>query len=79
MSFKNLSIRHKVTFLILAASIFAVGLACVGFIVYERARIRSTTVNELTTLADTLGANTAASLAFNSSQRVTPSAGSVWA
>jgi len=65
MSFKNLSIRHKVTFLILAASIFAVGLACVGFIVYERARIRSTTVNELTTLADTLGANTAASLAFN--------------
>jgi uncharacterized membrane protein affecting hemolysin expression len=71
MFFKNLSIRHKVTLLILAASIFAVVLACVGFVVYERASIRATTVNELSTLADTLGANTAASLAFNDQKTAT--------
>jgi len=45
--------------------VFAVVLACVGFAFYERQRFHSDIVDELTTLADTLGANTAASLAFN--------------
>jgi signal transduction histidine kinase/DNA-binding response OmpR family regulator len=51
--------------LILAASGFAVILACVGFGFYERQIFRADTVNELAALADTLGANTAASLAFD--------------
>ena len=40
-------------------------LACLGFGIYERENFRADTVSELTALADTLGANTAASLAFN--------------
>jgi signal transduction histidine kinase/CheY-like chemotaxis protein len=39
-------------------------LACTGFSIYERASFRAATVSQLTTLADTLGANAAASLTF---------------
>ncbi len=51
--------------LILTASVLAVSLACVGFGIYERQNFRADAASELTALADTLGANTAASLAFN--------------
>ena len=61
---RNRSIRLSLTLLILFASGLAVLLASFGFGIYERARYRSNAVRELTALADTLGANTAASLAF---------------
>jgi two-component system, sensor histidine kinase and response regulator len=65
MGFRDLPIRRKLALLILTASAFAVVLACVGFAIYERQIFRADTVKELTALADTLGANTAASLAFD--------------
>src|ERR1700720_1759591 len=65
MIFRDLSIRGKLALLIMTASVFAVILACVGFAIYERQRFHRDIANELATLADTLGANTAASLAFN--------------
>ena len=65
MGFRDLPIRRKLALLILTASAFAVVLACVGFAIYERQIFRADTVNELAALADTLGANTAASLAFD--------------
>jgi len=65
MSFRDLPIRRKLALLTLTASVFAVMLACLGFAIYERQNFRADTVGELTALADTLGANTAASLAFN--------------
>ena len=65
MNFRDLPIRRKLALLTLTASIFAVMLACLGFAIYERENFRADTVSELTALADTLGANTAASLAFN--------------
>src|ERR1700722_9432469 len=65
MSFKDLSIRYKLTLLILVASTLSVILACLGFAVYERMSVRAATASELSTLADMLGANTAAALAFN--------------
>jgi signal transduction histidine kinase/DNA-binding response OmpR family regulator len=65
MIFRDLTIRQKLALLILTASVFAVVLACVGFAIYERQRFHTDIANELATLADTLGANTAASLAFN--------------
>jgi len=61
---RNLSIRLNLTLLILFASGLAVLLASFGFGIYERANYRSSSVRELTALADTLGANSAASLAF---------------
>jgi two-component system, sensor histidine kinase and response regulator len=65
MNFRDLPIRRKLTLLTLSASVFAVMLACVGFAIYERQNFWADTVSELTALAETLGANTAASLAFN--------------
>jgi signal transduction histidine kinase/CheY-like chemotaxis protein/HPt (histidine-containing phosphotransfer) domain-containing protein len=65
MFFRNLPIRRKLTLLILSAVALALCLACTAFAVYERASFRASTISELSTLADTLGANTAASIAFN--------------
>jgi signal transduction histidine kinase/DNA-binding response OmpR family regulator len=65
MKFRDLPIRRKLALLILTSSVLAVLLACIGFAVYERQNFRANTDNELRALADTLGANTAASLAFN--------------
>ena len=58
----NVSIQKKLGLLILSASCFALVLAFLGFGIYERASFRADLAAELSTLADTLGANTAASL-----------------
>ncbi len=71
MSFRDLPIRRKLALLILTASVLAVGLACVGFAIYARQLFRAHIASELTALADTLGANTAASLAFNDPKTAT--------
>src|ERR1700722_17943805 len=63
--FRDLAIRRKLALLTFTSSVFAVVLACVGFAIYERQRFHTDIADELATLADTLGANTAASLAFN--------------
>jgi signal transduction histidine kinase/DNA-binding response OmpR family regulator len=65
MDFRDLPIRRKLALLILTSSVLAIILACLGFAVYERQNFRANRGNELRALADTLGANTAASLAFN--------------
>ena len=65
MHIRDFSIRVNLVFLILSASVLAVLLASVGFAIYERESYRASAVRELTALADTLGANTAASLEFN--------------
>jgi signal transduction histidine kinase/CheY-like chemotaxis protein len=64
-SFRNLSIQRKLASVILAASCLALALACAGFAVYERSSVRASVTSELSALADTLGANTAASLMFS--------------
>jgi diguanylate cyclase (GGDEF)-like protein/PAS domain S-box-containing protein len=65
MQFRNLSIRFNLALLTLFVSVIAVLLASFGFAIYERQSYRASAVREVTALADTLGANTAASLAFN--------------
>ena len=65
MFFTGASIHRKLAMLILSACLCALVLACAGFGVYERANFRSAAASELSILADTLGANTAASLAFD--------------
>jgi two-component system, sensor histidine kinase and response regulator len=62
------SIRQKLTAVILMTAILALALASLGFGLYERASYRKTMINELATLADTLGANTAAALMFHDSR-----------
>jgi diguanylate cyclase (GGDEF)-like protein/PAS domain S-box-containing protein len=68
MHIRDLSLRANLILLILTASALAVLLASFGFGIYERQNYRESSVRELTALADTLGANTAASLAFNDQQ-----------
>jgi signal transduction histidine kinase/CheY-like chemotaxis protein len=65
MNFRNLSIRRKLTVLILSSSVLGLAMACGGLAAYERSRFRASTTDEISALADTLGANTAASLVFN--------------
>ncbi|MFZ0735741.1 MAG: response regulator [Candidatus Acidiferrales bacterium] len=65
MLFEDASIQRKLALLIVSASFFALILASVGFGIYERASFRAGISRELSTLADTLGSNTAASLAFD--------------
>lgn len=62
---KHGSIRTKLALLVLSASLFALILASLGFGIYERASFRPGVAGELSTLADTLGENGAASLAFD--------------
>jgi signal transduction histidine kinase/DNA-binding response OmpR family regulator len=63
--YRDASIQRKLTFVVLCTSLLGLSLACVAFEIYERASFRSAMTSELSALADTLGANTAASLAFN--------------
>jgi len=65
---KIASIQTKLTLLILFATLLALVLAFAGFGIYERSSFRKEVTQELSTLADTLGANTAASLAFDDSK-----------
>src|SRR5450631_3072257 len=65
MFFNSQPIRRKLGIVTLGATILALALACAGFAIYERATFRATTVSELTTLADTIGSNAAASIAFS--------------
>jgi diguanylate cyclase (GGDEF)-like protein/PAS domain S-box-containing protein len=65
MHIRDFSLRANLILLILTASALAVLLASFGFGIYERQNYRASSVRELTALAGTLGANTAASLAFN--------------
>lgn len=64
-SFPRSSIHRKIAGVILATSCLALGLASVGYALYERSSYRAMMASELSALADTLGANTAASLVFN--------------
>jgi PAS domain S-box-containing protein len=65
MFFDSASIQRKLALLVLSASLFALVLASLGFGIYERVSFRTDIARELSTLADTLGANSAASLAFD--------------
>lgn len=65
MRLRDFSIRLNLALLILTASVLAVVLASFGFAIYERQSYQESAVRELTALAGTQGANTAASLAFN--------------
>ena len=64
--FKNSSIQRKSDLRYrVHKSLEGPSIACLIFDLYERTSFRSAMTGELSVLADTLGANTAATLAFN--------------
>ena len=68
---RNASIQRKLTFVIVCTSLVGLSLACLSFDLYERTSFRAAMTSELSALADTLGANTVASLAFNDRKSAT--------
>src|SRR5580704_3015475 len=68
---RKASIQRKLTFVIICTSLVGLSLACLSFEFYERTSFRSAMTSELAVLADTLGANTAASLAFSDRKSAT--------
>src|SRR6266849_10413161 len=63
--FKSPSIQRKLAIVVLCTSLLGLGIACAAFELYERANFQRALTDELTALADTVGANSAASLAFD--------------
>jgi len=60
----KLSLRRKLTAVIMLVSVSALLLACAGFIGFEYYATRKALVNDLTSLADVLGFNSHAALRF---------------
>jgi PAS domain S-box-containing protein len=63
--FKSPSIQRKLAIVVLCTSLLGLGITCAAFELYERTNFRRALTDELTALADTVGANSAASLAFD--------------
>jgi signal transduction histidine kinase/DNA-binding response OmpR family regulator len=64
LPFGKISIRRKLTLIIMLTSSMALLLACAGFIAYELVRYRTTTARELSRVAEVIGANSTAALTF---------------
>ncbi len=66
-AFDDLSIRRKLTLIIMATASVALVLASAVFSLYDRYTFRQAKVHDLTTLADLIGANSTAALTFGDS------------
>ena len=64
----NMSIRRKQTLIIMGTSSVVLLLACAAFSIYEVITFRKAMVQNLSTLAEMVGDNTAAALDFNDAQ-----------
>jgi signal transduction histidine kinase/CheY-like chemotaxis protein len=62
---RHLSIRRKLTLIMMMTSVVALLLACGAFIVYEQITYRRTMMRDLSLLADVIGANSTAALTFH--------------
>jgi len=67
-SFRDASIRQKLTRIVLVASGVAVVVACTVFAVYDITTFRQSMGKDLTTVAEIVGANTTAALTFGDTQ-----------
>ena len=63
--FRHWSIQRKLTIVVLCTSLLGLSIACAAFEIYERVSFRRALTDELSALADTVGANSAASLVFD--------------
>jgi signal transduction histidine kinase len=61
---RQLSIRHKLTFIIMATSSVALLLACAAFMLHDLLNFRRLLVTDLSTLSKIIGSNSAAAILF---------------
>src|SRR6267143_1160434 len=64
-SFKDLSIRSKLTWLTMFTCCLALLLACAGFVAYELFAFRKNLVSEVSTLAEITGQNCIGAMDFD--------------
>jgi signal transduction histidine kinase len=64
-TFRNLSIRRKLTLIIMATSSAALLLACAAFVLHDLLDFRRRLVGDLSTLAEITGSHSAAAILFN--------------
>jgi hypothetical protein len=62
---RDASIQRKLTVIIMLTSSVALLLACGAFVTYDLITFRGELVRELSTLAEIIGTNSTAALAFN--------------
>lgn len=65
LAFRNLSIRRKLTLIVMVTTCTAILLACGAFFAFDIHTLRQTRVRDLETLAEVLGSNSTAALTFN--------------
>ena len=65
ISFRNLSIKRKITSVVMLTSCIALLLACAAFVTYELFTFRSTMVLEMSILAEITGKNCDVPLSFD--------------
>jgi signal transduction histidine kinase/ActR/RegA family two-component response regulator len=65
LDFRDMSIRRKLTLLIMLTSIVVLLLASTAFLVNDRITFRNSMVNDLEALARVIGTNSSAALVFN--------------
>ncbi len=63
--YRDLPIRHKLTTIIMLTSGVAILLACAAFVLYDLAAFRRAMTRDLSTVAEIIGQNSTAALAFN--------------
>jgi signal transduction histidine kinase len=71
LSFRDISIRHKLIWLSVLASGSALILACAAFVAYEVQTFREAMVKTISTQAKIVGYNSAAAILFNDSKAAT--------
>src|SRR5579872_6595132 len=64
-SFRNLSIRRKLTLIVMITTCTAILLACGAFLAFDVHTVRQSRARDLETLAKVLGSNSTAALTFN--------------
>jgi two-component sensor histidine kinase len=64
-SLKDVSIKRKLIFIVMASSSIVAILACSLFIIYDRHSFKAQTVNDLEVLADVIGINCTAAISFD--------------
>jgi two-component system, sensor histidine kinase and response regulator len=64
-AFRNVSIRRKLTLIIMLTTSIALSLACLAFVAYDRYTVRHDTTRYLSALADMTGGNATTALSMN--------------
>ncbi len=68
LCFKKLSIKRKLMFITMLASITALVIVCLTFILYERIRLHRTIFSELSIMAEIISNNSTAAISFDDSE-----------